>query len=128
MLLGSWSTSSSPVRSPSPNNQKRGSNGIRYGTTSLQQRSRSPSPSKSRDNHFRGNKHKMKRKASSNGSDSSLISFIITFLDYHQNYQMLQARRGRGRILPPTPNQPSDILYPGQSPRVSTESVIHPFL
>lgn len=52
---GSWSSSSSPVRSSSPNNHRRESNiSHRYGTTSLQQRSRSPSPSKSRDNHFRG--------------------------------------------------------------------------
>lgn len=53
-MIGSWSTSSSPVRSPSPSSQKRESNAGRYGTTSLQQRSRSPSPSKTRDNHFRG--------------------------------------------------------------------------
>lgn len=51
LIKGSWSTSSSPVRSPSPSCQH---NQGPYGTTSLLQRSRSPSPSKSKDNHFRG--------------------------------------------------------------------------
>lgn len=54
---GSWSTSSSPVRSPSPSLQGRDSNaGLngQYGTTSLQQRSRSPSPSHAKINHFKG--------------------------------------------------------------------------
>lgn len=50
-LVGSWSTSSSPVRSPSP---RESNAGLNYGTTSLQQRSRSPSPSNSKSNHFRG--------------------------------------------------------------------------
>lgn len=49
--LGSWSTSTSPNRSPSPirysqvcrrNQQQKSS----YGTTSLRQRSRSPSPAR----------------------------------------------------------------------------------
>lgn len=50
-FIGSWSTSSSPVRSPSPCHLERNEH---YGTTSLQQRSRSPSPSKSKQNIFRG--------------------------------------------------------------------------
>lgn len=33
-------------------------------------------------------------------------------IDYHQNYQMLNARRSRGRILPPTPNKPSILQIP----------------
>lgn len=52
-IQGSWSTSSSPVNSPSPSRRGKGSNGI-YGTTSLEQRSRSPSPTQSRNNQFRG--------------------------------------------------------------------------
>ncbi|XP_031638409.1 voltage-dependent calcium channel type A subunit alpha-1-like isoform X2 [Contarinia nasturtii] len=80
---GSWSTTSSPVRSPSPRNSNAGLNG--YGTTSLQQRSRSPSPSHSKSTHFR---------------------------DYQQSYQVLHARRGRGRVLPATPNKPSILQIP----------------
>lgn len=34
------------------------------------------------------------------------------FTDYQQNYQLLHARRGRGRILPATPNKPSILQIP----------------
>lgn len=35
--------------------------------------------------------------------------FLIS--DYQQNYQLLNLRRGRGRILPATPNKPPDIDF-----------------
>lgn len=40
------------------------------------------------------------------------IKTIQFHLDYHQSYQMLHARRGRGRILPATPNKPSVLQIP----------------
>lgn len=105
---GSWSTSSSPVRSPSPSHLPRESNAGfsgRYGTTSLQQRSRSPSPSQSKTNHFKG-------KADHWIQKPKRMFQNFSHLDYHQSYQVLHARRGRGRILPATPNKPSVLQIP----------------
>lgn len=105
LVKGSWSTSSSPVRTPSPSCQH--NNQGPYGTTSLMQRSRSPSPSKSRDNHFRGFMQHNNNTVSHNNNPNHFL--LIS--DYQQNYQLLNLRRGRGRILPATPNKPSDIDF-----------------
>lgn len=111
---GSWSTSSSPVRSPSPSHEGRVLNETtngRYGTTSLQQRSRSPSPSHTKSNHFRGEIFKWNCI-----HFPFILSFFFTslffssFSDYHQNYQLLNARRSR--ILPATPKKPSILQLP----------------
>lgn len=114
LVKGSWSTSSSPVRTPSPSCQHiQGP----YGTTSLQQRSRSPSPSKSRDTHFRGSLQLLYN----NILRTHLSNDSCLFSDYQQNYQLLNLRRGRGRILPATPNKPSDMDFHvfNSNPRVS---------
>lgn len=47
-VIGSWSASTSPARSPSPSHVHRHGT---YGTTSLEQRSRSPSPRTQRHQH-----------------------------------------------------------------------------
>lgn len=110
-LIGSWSTSSSPVRSPSPRDSNAGLNGF-YGTTSLQQRSRSPSPSQSKSNHFKG---ELELEIHNNNYNYywELNKYSPAFfLDYQQSYQVLNARRSRGRILPATPNKPSILKIP----------------
>lgn len=83
-ILGSWSASTSPARSPSPGGHihavqcARGHNHNRhYGTTSLEQRSRSPSPRAAQR--------------------------------HQHSYPVLVARRGQGRRLPPTPSKPSTL-------------------
>lgn len=42
----------------------------------------------------------------------TFLIFVQFLIDYHQNYQQLNARRGRGRILPATPNKPSALQIP----------------
>lgn len=51
----------------------------------------------------------------------------IFFSDYQQNYQLLHDRRGRGRLLPATPNKPSDVQHLGlnSGPRVSLNHFRH---
>lgn len=73
---GTWSVSTSPARSPSPRQLRRTR---RYGTTSLEQRSRSPSP----------------------GAEAKAPP--------QHSYPVLVVRRGHGRRLPPTPNKPSTL-------------------
>ncbi|XP_019889115.1 voltage-dependent calcium channel type A subunit alpha-1 isoform X12 [Ooceraea biroi] len=82
---GPWSASTSPARSPSP--VHRIERGGRYGTTSLEQRSRSPSPiggGRPHHHHYRHHPHQ-------------------------HSYPVLVPRRGQGRRLPPTPNKPSTL-------------------
>lgn len=44
---------------------------------------------------------------------ANIFDFWLIFnIDYHQNYQQLNARRGQGRILPATPNKPSALQIP----------------
>ncbi|XP_037036940.1 voltage-dependent calcium channel type A subunit alpha-1 isoform X2 [Bradysia coprophila] len=97
---GSWSASTSPARSPSPNRYPHGGGNHRrrnylqnpaYGTTSLCQRSRSPSPARLLEIRERD------RLADEMGG-------------HHQHsYPVLVARRGQGRRLPPTPCKPSTL-------------------
>ncbi|VVC29318.1 Hypothetical protein CINCED_3A001475 [Cinara cedri] len=54
---GSWSASTSPVRSPSPDRSENGR--TYYGTTSLDQRSRSPSPVSTGGNSRRQQQHRL---------------------------------------------------------------------
>ncbi|XP_070515119.1 voltage-dependent calcium channel type A subunit alpha-1 isoform X18 [Cardiocondyla obscurior] len=82
---GPWSASTSPARSPSPVHRIERSG--RYGTTSLEQRSRSPSPiGGSRPHHYHHRHH-----------------------PHQHSYPVLVARRGQGRRLPPTPSKPSTL-------------------
>ncbi|XP_036142401.1 voltage-dependent calcium channel type A subunit alpha-1 isoform X6 [Monomorium pharaonis] len=81
---GPWSASTSPARSPSP--VHRIERGGRYGTTSLEQRSRSPSPIGGGRPHHHHRHH-----------------------PHQHSYPVLVARRGQGRRLPPTPNKPSTL-------------------
>lgn len=109
-FTASWSTSSSPVHSPSPAHTQRNSNlGLNghYGTTSLEQRSRSPSPLQSKSNHVQGELER-------SSAYSMRLEFenFLFFLDYQQSYQLLQPHRVQGRILPATPNKPSILQIP----------------
>ncbi|XP_043276724.1 voltage-dependent calcium channel type A subunit alpha-1 isoform X14 [Venturia canescens] len=84
-ILGPWSASASPARSPSP--VHRMEHGRHYGTTSLEQRSRSPSPIAGRQS---------------------------SHPDHHQyphqhSYPVLLTRRGQRRKLPQIPNKPSTL-------------------
>ncbi|KAL0121155.1 hypothetical protein PUN28_008671 [Cardiocondyla obscurior] len=84
-IRGPWSASTSPARSPSPVHRIERSG--RYGTTSLEQRSRSPSPiGGSRPHHYHHRHH-----------------------PHQHSYPVLVARRGQGRRLPPTPSKPSTL-------------------
>lgn len=93
VFIGTWSASTSPARSPSPsrvcyypNTRRR-----RYGTTSLEQRSRSPSPT---------------------GGDRGPPPAAHHFHHQHphqHSYPVLVTRRGHGRRLPPTPSKPSTL-------------------
>lgn len=125
---GSWSTSSSPNHSPSiryiRDNHFVDPYSPPYGTTSLHHQSRSPSPMQSNVNHFRGefNSHQYfaipirsfdvcGAQVISHHLDTTIIS-RFSYPDFHQNYQAMASRRGRGRRLPPTPSKPSILLLP----------------
>nr|CAD7456849.1 unnamed protein product [Timema tahoe] len=81
-IRGSWSASTSPARSPSPTRGRYYTARVsgRYGTTSLEQRSRSPSPLSGAPQPPPGH-----------------------------SYPVLVTRRGHGRRLPPTPSKPSTL-------------------
>lgn len=101
----SWSASTSPARSPSPSQPyyHPSTTSKRYGTTSLEQRSRSPSPlgtgpgqcaqPRLQTHHYR--RH----------PPQPLMSHPIQ----QQSYPVLVSRRGQGRRLPDTPSKPSTL-------------------
>ncbi|XP_076756209.1 calcium voltage-gated channel subunit cacophony isoform X21 [Xylocopa sonorina] len=85
---GPWSASTSPARTPSPIH--RIDRERYYGTTSLEQRSRSPSPiSGRRPAHPHQHYHRHH--------------------PHQHSYPVLVTVRGKGRLLPPTPNKPSTL-------------------
>ncbi|XP_023245623.1 voltage-dependent calcium channel type A subunit alpha-1 [Copidosoma floridanum] len=89
---GPWSASTSPARSPSPvHRMDHMEHPHRYGTTSLEQRSRSPSPMAGRrgmgPHHYHHHHHHQ---------------------PHQHSYPVLVTRR-QGRRLPPTPNKPSTL-------------------
>ncbi|KAJ8883092.1 hypothetical protein PR048_014931 [Dryococelus australis] len=89
-VTGSWSASTSPARSPSPTHGRYHPTRTagRYGTTSLEQRSRSPSPLGGRPRPAPG---------------------PAVPPPHQHSYPVLVARRGHGRRLPPTPSKPSTL-------------------
>lgn len=101
---GSWSASTSPVRSPSPSHPYYPPSRTtrRYGTTILEQRSRSPSPLRTGPGpavqprpHLHRYPHQHQQQ----------ISHPIQ----QQSYPVLASRRGQGRRLPDTPSKPSTL-------------------
>ncbi|XP_058802800.1 voltage-dependent calcium channel type A subunit alpha-1 isoform X3 [Phymastichus coffea] len=91
---GPWSASTSPARSPSPVHRIDHADyrGHRYGTTSLDQRSRSPSPMTGRRSGVGPHHHHYHHQP------------------HQHSYPVLVTRRqGYGRRLPPTPNKPSTL-------------------
>ncbi|XP_011506186.1 PREDICTED: voltage-dependent calcium channel type A subunit alpha-1 [Ceratosolen solmsi marchali] len=106
---GPWSASTSPARSPSPvhrlnhaehhnhHHQHHQHHHHRYGTTSLEQRSRSPSPMT------------LCRGMGGSGLGPGGHHHYQQQL-YQHSYPVLVTRRtGHGRRLPPTPNKPSTL-------------------
>ncbi|KAJ6636183.1 Voltage-dependent calcium channel type A subunit alpha-1 [Pseudolycoriella hygida] len=100
-MRGSWSASTSPARSPSPNRYPHGGGNHRRrnylqnparGTTSLCQRSRSPSPARLLDIRERD------RLADEMGGQH-----------VQHSYPVLVATRGKRRLLPRTPCKPSTL-------------------
>uniref|UniRef100_A0ABD2XF12 Uncharacterized protein n=1 Tax=Trichogramma kaykai TaxID=54128 RepID=A0ABD2XF12_9HYME len=95
---GPWSASTSPARSPSPVHRMdhMDSHSRRYGTTSLDQRSRSPSPMTS----GRGG-----------GGIGPGGHHHYLHQPHQHSYPVLVTRRiSQGRRLPPTPSKPSTLL------------------
>ncbi|XP_031779373.1 voltage-dependent calcium channel type A subunit alpha-1 isoform X8 [Nasonia vitripennis] len=96
-IRGPWSASTSPARSPSPVHRDhldhQHHQHHRYGTTSLEQRSRSPSPMTAR----RGG-----------GGIGPGGHHHYHHQPHQHSYPVLVTRR-TGRRLPPTPNKPSTL-------------------
>ncbi|XP_033611778.1 voltage-dependent calcium channel type A subunit alpha-1 isoform X2 [Cryptotermes secundus] len=101
---GSWSASTSPARSPSPNQPYYHTSRTRkYGTTSLEQRSRSPSPL--RTGPGQGGQPRHQPHPYHHRRQQQLMSHPIQ----QQSYPVLVSRRGQGRRLPDTPSKPSTL-------------------
>ncbi|XP_050531904.1 voltage-dependent calcium channel type A subunit alpha-1 isoform X4 [Daktulosphaira vitifoliae] len=124
---GSWSASTSPVRSPSPDRSESGR--TYYGTTSLDQRSRSPSPvsttgsgrqqaqQPSQPSVIRQHAH---HHPSASSQPSMMMMMPPPSLLVNSSYPVLAVAGCNRRRLPATPNKPSSLqLRPPHSASIN---------
>ncbi|XP_050430003.1 voltage-dependent calcium channel type A subunit alpha-1 isoform X6 [Adelges cooleyi] len=133
---GSWSASTSPVRSPSPDRSESGR--TYYGTTSLDQRSRSPSPVSTTGSGRHPPQQQsqqapppqqasIRQQQQSTSSQPSMMMMMPppTML-VNSSYPVLAVAGCSRRRLPATPNKPSSLQL--RPPHSSTTSINFPKL